>query len=239
MDHPREPFRIKSVEPTRMPDRKQRERALEAAGFNVFGLQSDDIYLDLLTDSGTSAMSNRQWAALMLGDETYAGARSFRRLKETVDEIFGFAYFLPTHQGRGAESILAELLVSPGEYVPNNTHFDTTEGNIRARSGIPENLVVDSAADPSNPAPFKGNMDPTKLEAFIERVGIENIPFGMITITNNAGGGQPVSLGNLTQISQIYRKNRIPFFIDACRYAENAYFIKMREVNRDDIMRLL
>jgi tryptophanase len=228
-NYPPEPFRIKMIEPIRLIDRSQREEALRKAGFNVFGLASQDVFIDLLTDSGTGAMSQHQWSALMSGDESYAGARSFYRLAETITEITGFRFFVPTHQGRAAENILSALLVKPGDYVPSNMHFDTTEANIRARGGLPTNLVIDEAFDPQTRQPFKGNMDIHKLRNFIQEVGVEKVPLGMITITNNAGGGQPVSMQNLKQVAAIYKEFGIPFFIDACRFAENSYFIKLRE----------
>jgi tryptophanase len=227
--HPPEPFRIKMVEPIHLIPKSEREKALKRAGYNIFGLKSDEVFIDLLTDSGTGAMSQEQWAGIMLGDESYAGARSYHRLKDTMAEIFGFKYFVPTHQGRAAENILCAVILKEGHYVPSNMHFDTTEGNIRARGGRPVNLVIPEAFDPSLDYPFKGNMDLGKLEDFIKKTGPENIPLGMITITNNAGGGQPVSLENLRAVSKIYRSYDIPFFIDACRYAENAFFIKLRE----------
>ena len=227
--YPPEPFRIKMIEPIRLIDREARERALQQAGFNVFSLHAEDVFIDLLTDSGTGAMSQAQWAAIMLGDESYAGARSYFRLKEAISQIFGFKYFVPTHQGRAAENILSALLVQPGKPVPSNMHFDTTFANISARGGRPVNLINDAAADPKARLPFKGNMDIAKLRQFIQETGPENIPLGMITITNNAGGGQPVSMANLRQVAETYHEFGIPFFIDACRFAENAYFIKLRE----------
>lgn len=229
IEYPPEPFRIKMVEPIKLIDREAREAALERAGYNVFGVYAKEIFIDLLTDSGTGAMSHHQWAAMMEGDESYAGARSYHRLAEAMDEIFGFRFFVPTHQGRAAENILCAVMLKDGQYIPSNMHFDTTEGNIRARGGRPTNLVIEEAFDPKSHHPFKGNMDIDKLRGFIENVGAANIPFGMITITNNAGGGQPVSMGNLEAVAAVYKEYGIPFFIDACRFAENAYFIKLRE----------
>ena len=229
VSHPPEPFRIKMVESIRLISAKERLNALKKAGFNPFTLKAEDIFIDLLTDSGTGAMSSAQWSALMEGDESYAGARSFFRLSEVMQEIFGFKHFVPTHQGRAAENILSAVLVKPGNSIPSNMHFDTTDANIRARGGRPANLIIDEAFDPTNQHLFKGNMDIKKLREFIERVGVDNIPFGMMTVTNNAGGGQPISMANIREVSETYHSFGIPFYIDAARFAENAYFIKLRE----------
>jgi len=235
MQYPPEPFRIKMIEPIHRISREEREAALKRAAYNVFALRSDEVYIDLLTDSGTGAMSDAQWAAMMLGDESYAGARSFYKLQKAVDAIFGFKNFVPTHQGRAAEAILTSLLVKPGDCIPSNTHFDTTEGNILARGGRPVNFALPEAAEPSNRHPFKGNMDLPKLEAFLTENGTDNVPLGMITITNNAVGGQPVSLENMRATAEIYRRHGIPFFIDACRFAENIHFIQQREPGYADV----
>ena len=224
-----EPFRIKMTEPLKITTPEERVEALNAAHHNVFLLDAEDCCIDLLTDSGTGAMSTHQWAALMLGDESYAGSRSWKNFEASVREITGFEHILPTHQGRAAEAILAECVVQPGDVIPNNSHFDTTRANIEYRGGIALNLPCPEAFDTDVSSPFKGNMDLGKLEQCIQEYGKEKIPFCMMTVTNNTGGGQPVSMANLRAVKEILDRHGIPFIIDACRFAENAYFIHERE----------
>ncbi|HHW91304.1 MAG TPA: tryptophanase [Firmicutes bacterium] len=226
-----EPFRIKMVEPLVLTTREERERLLQEAGYNLFLLPSEAVYIDLLTDSGTAAMSDNQWAGMMLGDEAYAGSRNFHHLQSAVKEVMGFEYVLPTHQGRAAENILFTTLVQnqKEQYILNNMHFDTTKAHVQHKGAKPVDLVRDIAFDPVARDPFKGNMDTEKLEGFIQEKGVEKIPLVMLTITCNSGGGQPVSLANIKAVSAICKKYGIPFFIDACRFAENAYFIQQRE----------
>jgi tryptophanase len=224
-----EPHRVKMVEPIRLTDRDERERLIEKAHYNLFLLHADDVIIDLLTDSGTSAMSSEAWGAMMRGDESYAGARSWYRFRDTVKDIFGFEQVVPTHQGRAAERILFSVMVEPGSVVPNNTHFDTTRANIEFCGGKAVDLPCAEAADLQSDAPFKGNMDIAALEKLVAEEGPGKIPLIMVTITNNSGGGQPVSMANIREISRIAREVGIPFYVDACRFAENAYFIKLRE----------
>ena len=230
-----EPFRIKMVEPIKLTTREQRETLIRDAHYNPFLLRAEDVIIDLLTDSGTSAMSSEAWAALMRGDESYAGARSWYRFRDTVKDIFGFEQVIPTHQGRAAEHILFGCMVKEGSIVPNNTHFDTTRGNIEFVGGNPVDLPCAEADDLDSRYPFKGNMDTEALEKLIAEHGPEKIPVIMVTITNNSGGGQPVSMANIREISRIAKAAGIPFYIDACRFAENAHFIKRREEGFADV----
>ncbi len=224
-----EPFKIKSVEPIKMTNRTERETYLKEANYNLFKLDSEKVIIDLLTDSGTSSMSARQWAAIMQGDESYAGSPSYHRFQSAVRNLMPFKHIIPTHQGRAAEKILFSIVGGKGKYIPNNTHFDTTRANIEFTGAVGVDLVIEEGKNPSLVHPFKGNMDLVKLENFIKEKGVENIPMVMTTITNNSGGGQPVSLENIRATKAICVKYNIPFFIDACRFAENAYFIKIRE----------
>ena len=224
-----EPFRIKSVEPLRRTTPEQREHYLREAGYNLFGIRASDILIDLLTDSGTSAMSTEQWAAMMRGDESYAGSESFYRFERAVRKLTGFRHAIPTHQGRAAERILFSILCKSDHVVPNNTHFDTTRANIEAQGAEAVDLPLPSAKDTQAGFPFKGNMDTDALERLIRETGRERIPLVMITVTNNSGGGQPVSMANLEAVREITMRHRIPLYLDACRFAENAWFIKRDE----------
>jgi tryptophanase len=223
-----EPFRIKSVESVKFTHREDREEALRAAGYNVFRLHADDVLIDLLTDSGTGAMSSAQWGALMQGDESYAGSRSFYRFESVVKDLTGFKHIIPTHQGRAAERILFHTVLSPGQIVPNNNHFDTTRANIEVEDAEARDLVVAEGRIPALVHPFKGNVDLPALESLLAEAG-DRVPLVMVTVTNNSGGGQPVSLENLRGVRALCDKYRKPLFLDACRFAENAYFIKIRE----------
>ncbi len=224
-----EPFKIKVVEKIRITTLREREDILERAGFNLFSIPAEDVLIDLLTDSGTAAMSSRQWAAIMDGDEAYAGSQSWYRFEETVRRIFGFPYVIPTHQGRAAERILFTSTCHPGDVVPNNTHFDTTRANVEYCGAKAIDLVIAEGREPATLHPFEGNMDLDALEQAIRIHGGDRIPLIMLTITNNSGGGQPVSMKNIREVSEIAHRNNIPLYLDACRFAENAYFIKLRE----------
>lgn len=224
-----EPFKIKSVEPIRFTTKEERKKILQKAGCNPFMIHADDVLIDLLTDSGTSAMSSDQWAGIMRGDESYAGAKSFYIFEAAVKKITGDKFIIPTHQGRAAEKILFSILGGPGKYFPNNTHFDTTRANIEFTGAEAIDLLIEAGKHPEQRAPFKGNMDVDALETFINKVGKENIPVVMLTVTNNSGGGQPVSMQNIREVKEVCKKNNLPLFFDACRFAENAYFIKLRE----------
>jgi tryptophanase len=224
-----EPFRIKSVEPIRWTTRAEREQLLRAAYGNVFLLPADDVLIDLLTDSGTGAMSTFQWGAVMEGDESYAGSRSYIRFRDSIQDIFGYRHVIPTHQGRAAERILFNVMCKKGDVVPSNTHFDTTRANVEFVGAEAVDLLPPEGKQPSLVAPFKGNMEVAALENLIQRVGRERVPLVMLTITNNSGGGQPVSMANARAVSAVCRRQGIPFYFDACRFAENSYFIKLRE----------
>lgn len=224
-----EPFKIKMVEPIKQISRKERKKALEKAGYNLFSLKSDEVYIDLLTDSGTNAMSDNQWAGLMKGDESYAGSRNFYNLKNTVKEIFDYDYAIPTHQGRGAEQVVFPSLIEKGQYVISNMHFDTTKAHVEIAGGRAKNLVIEEAYNTTKPHPFKGNFDLEKVEEFITEKGRDNIAFIIITITCNSAGGQPVSMENIRKVADIADNHGIDLFFDAARFAENAYFIKKRE----------
>lgn len=234
MEYIAEPFKIKMVEPIRIPTREQRVRAIEAAGYNNFGLRSEEVYIDLLTDSGTNALSDRQWAGIMVGDEAYSGSRSYFRLIDVATEIFGYDYIQPVHQGRAAEKVLFPLIARPGQYVLSNTLFDTTRGHVTLAGAIPVDMVCAAGRDPATYADFKGNIDIRALQAFIAEHGVEAIAGIVMTITNNSVGGQPVSIANLREVSGIARRHGIPLILDAARYAENAYFVKQREAEFAD-----
>ncbi len=224
-----EPFKIKMVERLNVLTKVERKKKLTDKGYNVFKLRSRDVFIDLLTDSGTTAMSDEQWGAMFETEQAYAGSNSYYKVKEAVSDIFGFDKFVMVHQGRAAENILFSQLVSEGDFVPNNMHFDTTKGNVLHKGGTPVDLVIDDAYNTGKEVDFKGNMDIDKLRKFIDEKGSEKIPVIMLTVTNNTAGGQPVSMENIRKVKEIAKEHKIPFFLDACRFAENAYFIKKRE----------
>jgi len=230
-----EPFRIKSVEPVRLTTVSERQKKLEDAGYNLFNLHADDVLIDLLTDSGTGAMSAAQWAGIQRGDESYAVSPSWYRFLESVQSLFPFKHVIPTHQGRAAEKILFSVVGGPGKVVPSNTHFDTTRANIEFTGAEAVDLVIEEGRHPSALHPFKGNMDVAALDACIRDRGPENVPLVMVTITNNSGGGQPVSLENLRAVREVCDRYGLPLFLDACRFAENAWFIKQRESGYADV----
>jgi tyrosine phenol-lyase len=229
-----EPFRVKVVEPIKMTTRDEREHYLREAAYNLFLLKAENVIIDLLTDSGTAAMSAEQWSAIMRGDESYAGSKSFYRFEEVVGDIFGFKQVIPMHQGRAAERILFSIMCGKGSIVPNNTNFDTTRANIEYLGAEAVDLPIPEFYQPAVNHPFKGNMDVEALELFIQRVGPERIPLVMLTVTNNSGGGQPVSMANIREVKAICSRYGLPLYLDACRFAENAYFIKLREAGYAD-----
>ena len=229
-----EPFKIHSVQRIAMPGSDEREAALRRAGYNLFGLTADDVIIDLLTDSGTGAMSAAQWGAMMVGDETYAGSRSYERLRSVVEDLTGMPEVIPTHQGRASERILFSIVAEPGMVIPNNTHFDTTRANIQFQGAEARDLVIAEGRNPSADHPFKGNLDVAALRETIVEVGRDRVPLVMVTVTNNSGGGQPVSLENIREVRAVCDEHEIPLFLDACRFAENAWFIKTREAGYAD-----
>jgi len=224
-----EPYKIKMVEPIAVTTREQRERALERAGWNTFLLTTDDIYIDLLTDSGTNAMSDNQWAGLMLGDEAYSGSKNFKHLQQAVRELYGFKHVVPTHQGRGAENILSQIMIKPGDYVPGNMYFTTTRAHQELNGATFRDIIIDEAHDSQNEHPFKGNVDLDKLQALIDEVGAERIPYICLAVTVNLAGGQPVSMENIKAVYELAQKYKIKVMMDATRCVENACFIKHRE----------
>lgn len=229
-----EPYRIKMVEPIRVSTREDREQWIRDAKYNLFKLRSDQVFIDLLTDSGTGAMSDRQWSAMMLGDESYAGASSYFNMKSAIKDILGFDYFLPTHQGRAAENVLFSTIVKKGDILPGNSHFDTTKGHIEFRQAYAPDCTIDAAADTQIELPFKGEMDLNKLEKILKETPKEQIPCVVLTVTNNTAGGQPVSMKNIRETSELCRKYGIMLLLDSARFAENAYFIKTREAGYAD-----
>jgi tryptophanase len=233
MRFPAEPFRIKVVEPLRRVSREDRVRLIHEAGLNIFSVPADSIYVDLLTDSGTSAMSDNQWAGLMVGDESYAGSRNYYKFVATVRSIFGYQHVIPTHQGRMAENLLFSTVLKAGDLVPNNIHFDTTRANVEHQGAEALDLVIDEGLDPTVLHPFKGNLDPGKLDRLLRERG-DRVPLVMITVTNNSGGGQPVSIANVRAVREVCDRYRVPLFFDACRFAENCWFIKERELGYAD-----
>ncbi|MGI6571903.1 MAG: tyrosine phenol-lyase [Fermentimonas sp.] len=234
IDYPAEPFRIKSVEPVKMLPRKERERVIKEAEYNTFLVPSEDVYIDLLTDSGTNAMSDRQWAGMMMGDEAYAGSRNFSHLEETVRDIFGFPYLVPTHQGRGAENLLSQIAIKPGQYVPGNMYFTTTRYHQERNGGTFVDIIRDEAHDASLNIPFKGNIDLDKLQRLIDEKGAENIAYICLAVTVNLAGGQPVSMQNMKEVRELTNRYGIKVFYDATRCVENAFFIKEQEEGYGD-----
>ena len=229
-----EPFKIKMVEPIKMTTKEEREVKIANANYNLFSLKADDVYIDLLTDSGTGAMSSKQWAAVMLGDESYSGASSYFKLVDAAKDIFGYKYIQPVHQGRAAEKVLIPLFAETGKYAISNMHFDTTRAHVELTGAKAIDCVVEEALDTVKYAPFKGNMDVVRMEALIKEFGPENVGVIIMTVTNNTAGGQPVSMKNMRETYEVAKKYNIPVLIDAARYAENAYFIKTREVGYED-----